>query len=74
MPIYEYRCSNCQTKFEVIRAMKDSDAEIPCKSCNSADTKRVLSLCYAKSEGRSTSSGSHGCGGCSGGSCSSCSH
>lgn len=77
MPIYEYQCEKCHTKFEAIRSMKDADAEIACKSCQSNKTKRALSLCYSKSDGHSTStSSSHsgGCGGCSGGSCGSCGH
>lgn len=75
MPIYEYQCQKCQTKFEALRPMKDADEEINCKNCQSTDTKRALSLCYSASDGRSGGS-SHGggCGGCSGGSCGNCGH
>ena len=31
MPIYEYECLTCSTKFEALRSMKDADAEIACK-------------------------------------------
>lgn len=76
MPIYEYECLTCSTKFEALRPMKDADAEINCKTCQSTNTKRALSLCYSKSDGRSggAASGGGGCGGCSGGSCGSCGH
>ncbi len=77
MPIYEYQCQKCNTKFEALRAMKDADVEIACKTCQSTDTKRALSLCYSSSDGRSggsSSGGGGGCGGCSGGSCGSCGH
>jgi putative FmdB family regulatory protein len=75
MPIYEYKCRDCGTRFEALRAMKDADASIVCEHCTSVDTVRVLSTCYTKSAGGTPSqSSSAGCGGCAGGSCSSCSH
>lgn len=73
MPVYEYKCEECGKKFEVLRSMKDADVEIICKSCNSNQTKRMLSTCYAHGTGSKSSTGS-GCGGCSGGSCASCGH
>ncbi len=73
MPIYEYQCQICNTKFEAMRAMKDADAAIECKVCHSLDTKRALSVCFSKGEFHSSSSNS-GCSGCHGGSCTSCGH
>lgn len=74
MPIYEYKCQDCGNSFEVLRAIKDADAFIPCEKCSSTNTKRSLSLCVSRIEGGSKQSGSSGCAGCSGGSCSSCGH
>jgi putative FmdB family regulatory protein len=71
MPIYEYACKDCQTKFEMIRPIKDADAPIHCTQCDSQHVSRAISLFNAASEGRSLS-GSSGCGSCAGGSCSSC--
>ena len=71
MPIYEYRCQDCQKQFECIRPMKDADAELECLYCHSNNVKRQLSLFNASSEGRPIN-GSGGCSGCSGGSCSTC--
>ncbi len=75
MPIYEYQCKACGKSFDAIRSMKDADAPILCKHCQSPHTKRRMSVFYASSDGRSvaTSSGG-GCSGCSGGSCASCGH
>lgn len=72
MPLYEYVCKDCGHHFDVLRSMKDADKPIMCKSCQSTQTTRALSLFYAASEGRSVTSSGGGCGGCSGGSCSSC--
>lgn len=73
MPIYEYRCQDCGTQFEVIRPMKDADAPIGCTRCQGQHTGRVLSVFYAQSDGRPVA-GSRGsaCGACTGGSCSRC--
>ena len=75
MPIYEYICKDCGHRFETLRSMKDLDAPIACSHCQSLETRRALSLCYAQSGGRSLAgSNGGGCSGCSGGSCGSCGH
>lgn len=78
MPLYEYYCTDCRTKFEALRPMSKADATIQCKSCESMRTSRVLSLfaTHTKSEGSSNFSpnfsGNMG-GGCCGGHCG-CAH
>ena len=42
MPTYEYRCSACNIEFEVEKRMSEP-IETPCKSCGSADTRRLIS-------------------------------
>ena len=49
MPIYEYVCKDCGTRFEMLRSIKDADTLIPCKSCHSDQTQRALSVFYAQS-------------------------
>jgi putative FmdB family regulatory protein len=74
MPLYEYYCADCRTKFEALRPMSKADSVIQCKSCESMRTSRVLSLfaTHTKAEGSSASastfSGPMG-GGCCGGHC-----
>lgn len=78
MPLYEYYCADCRTKFEALRPMSKADTTIQCKSCESVRTSRVLSLFATsiKGEGSSnfspTFSGNAG-GGCCGGHCG-CAH
>jgi putative FmdB family regulatory protein len=74
MPIYEYVCGDCGEHFEALRPMKDADAPIGCRRCESRRTERALSVFYAQSSGRTVAGTSGGgCGSCSGGSCGSCS-
>lgn len=72
MPLYEYYCADCRTKFEALRPMNKADSTIQCKSCESMRTSRVLSLfaTHTKAEGSiaPTFSGNKG-GGCCGGHC-----
>lgn len=75
MPIYEYTCMNCSQEFDALRSMKDADAPILCKHCQSERTIRKISVFFASSAGRVVAGGSAsgaGCASCSGGSCSTC--
>lgn len=33
MPMYEYKCSNCEHKLEVYRPMTESDDQVICPDC-----------------------------------------
>ncbi len=75
MPLYEYVCLDCGTRFDVLRAIKEADSPISCKKCESERTSRKLSLFNAQSSGRVVAgSNGGGCAGCGGGSCASCGH
>jgi putative FmdB family regulatory protein len=74
MPIYEYVCLDCGQRFELIRAMKDADASIACKQCESLHTSRMLSLFNAQSGGRIVAGGNTSCASCSSGACATCGH
>jgi putative FmdB family regulatory protein len=74
MPIYEYLCKDCGKRFEMLRAIKEADTPIPCKSCQSNQTQRALSVFFAQSGSKIIAGANNGgCSGCSGGTCSSCS-
>jgi putative FmdB family regulatory protein len=66
MPVYEYYCSSCNTKFEALRPMKEADTAIACEHCESRRTARVLSVFFAASssgsDGEAVSLGGGGCG------------
>ena len=71
MPVYEYYCSKCRTRFEAMRSMRDADAPIACEQCGNKKAARVLSMFNASSGGKAVGGGG-GCSTCGGGSCSSC--
>lgn len=43
MPVYEYRCRTCDTRFEARRPMSDAAAPINCPDGH-VDTTRLLSV------------------------------
>lgn len=74
MPLYEYYCTACKTKFEALRPMSKADEAIQCKHCESMQTSRVLSLFAVGStvsaeHGPSPAGGGGGGGCCGGGAC-----
>jgi putative FmdB family regulatory protein len=72
MPIYEYACLDCGERFEMIRAMKDADAPLTCRKCESQHTARLLSLFNASSSRRVVAGSNGGCASCNSGSCATC--
>ena len=44
MPLYEYKCVDCEMRFDALRAIADADAEIACPQCGSENTHRMISL------------------------------
>ena len=42
MPMYEYQCAECESRFELLRPTKEASVGQPCPSCD-ADSKRVMS-------------------------------
>ena len=77
MPLYEYRCRACGSRFELLRPMSKANEDAPCLSCGGTGY-RVVSLfaAFSTGEGGETASvaGTGGCASCAGGTCSHCSH
>ena len=76
MPIYEYKCPDCQLKFEMFRPLNQSSEAAACPRCQKS-AERVMSTfaCFGKDESGVTSAvGGDSCGSCASGSCSSCGH
>lgn len=43
MPIYEYRCNACETKFEVLQRTNDANKSLKCSNCGTQDVKKRFS-------------------------------
>ncbi|MGB5531188.1 MAG: FmdB family zinc ribbon protein [Ignavibacteriaceae bacterium] len=77
MPIYEYKCLNCETKFEMLHKSTAKQEEVSCPKCKSVSHKKLFSP--FSSSVNSDSYSSHGdcstgqcqtpIGGCSSGLC-----
>lgn len=44
MPIFEYNCLKCKTKFEIFHKDREVEEDIICPSCGSANAKRLMSI------------------------------
>jgi putative FmdB family regulatory protein len=74
MPLYEYYCSDCRSKFELLVSHQHAD-DIVCMKCHSEKVRRLLSVFVSPHGGdddgnyEELSSSSMGSCGCGGGSC-----
>jgi putative FmdB family regulatory protein len=74
MPLYEYVCSQCKTRFELIRPISCSREAVTCPHCQ-AKAERVPSsfASFSKDEsGLITPTAGSSCAGCSASGCDSC--
>ena len=51
MPIYEFYCSDCRSKFEVLTSYEASQQSMICEKCHGAHTRKLLSLVAKRSRG-----------------------
>lgn len=58
MPVYEYFCRTCHTKYDKLRPMADADAPAACPECGEQNSVRALSLIAAHVD----SDSAHGAG------------
>lgn len=73
MPIYDYRCKNCNTVFDVFHKGKEIIEDIVCPQCGSTAYVKLMSapsISFSGSGGTDFSSSGSSCEtGCCGGSC-----
>jgi len=43
MPVYDYKCNECETKFEVFHKTLKEETEVICPSCSSVNSRKVMS-------------------------------
>jgi putative FmdB family regulatory protein len=72
MPIYEYVCDNCQSKFELLKPMSRSGESAPCPKCGGS-AQRALSKFARASDGSGSSGSGSACSTCGSDNCSTCS-
>ena len=74
MPVYEYACSDCGLKFELLRPLSQATEGASCPRCHkTAERKLSTFACFSMDESGLTSSvGGNPCTSCSALSCDSC--
>lgn len=65
MPLYEYRCSECNKRFEVLQRVGAASDGVTCPACGSQQVGKLLST-FASSMGASGGGESLPCGAPSG--------
>ena len=75
MPIYEFRCLQCEKEFEKL-VMGGNSRAVECPDCGVDEVEKKFSVFGIKTSGNggdfSGSVGGGGCGSCSSGNCSPC--
>ena len=78
MPLFEYKCTDCNTKYEVLHKSISNPSDVTCPNCNSKNAKKLLSTFSASIGDSSSSTFNESCvngscglpqGGCSSGMC-----
>jgi len=78
MPLYEYQCDDCHTRFELLTSFANADSGIVCQKCYSTHVRRLVSAFATARKGEGTMDFSSamsdadfgdGGGGCCGGAC-----
>jgi putative FmdB family regulatory protein len=68
MPIFEYKCQDCNKEFE--KLVSGTNPEVSCPECNSKNIKKKFSVFGMSGVEKQVSSS--GCTSCSSSSCSTC--
>ena len=65
MPIYEYRCKDCETVFETfVSSIPDAD-KVVCKKCESKNVEKQISAFASRLSGSSSNAPAGALSGCS---------
>jgi len=69
MPLFEYRCNECNKDFEILIM---GNQEVCCPDCSGKNVSKLLSTFSHKSKAGFTSSQGSSCSTCSAASCATC--
>lgn len=74
MPIFEYKCLNCDSEFEKLVLGSSSENGITCPDCHSGEVERLFSSFngVSRSADGSTKLMSSGCSSCTASTCAGC--
>ena len=64
MPLYEYACTECGHRFEILQRLGEDGDGLECSHCGAARLEKQFSTFASTSDGKSAPAGS--CGGGSG--------
>ncbi|MBI5050101.1 MAG: zinc ribbon domain-containing protein [Nitrospirae bacterium] len=70
MPIFEYKCDDCEGEFEKLISRQNND--VLCPKCSSKNVKKKFSVFGMSGVEKKVGSSGSGCHSCSSSSCSSC--
>lgn len=74
MPVYDYRCSECGTLYDVYHKVREVKEDVICPSCSSREHTKLMSVPSVSISGSSSAGEApHACqmgGECCGGACS----
>ncbi|MGB2698381.1 MAG: zinc ribbon domain-containing protein [Candidatus Zixiibacteriota bacterium] len=56
MPIYTYKCQDCEEEFDLLIGVSANSDKLQCQKCGSGNIKRIFSS-FGVSKGKSSSSG-----------------
>ncbi len=69
MPTFNFRCNECNSKFEYFSKTIEIHDDVNCPSCNSASTRKVMSAPNISMNSYSSPAPSCASGGCASGMC-----
>jgi len=69
MPLFEYKCSDCECKFEILHKSSKNPGKVECPECHSPKVKKLLSTFSAAGLSGSGSDFSSASDSCESGSC-----
>jgi len=75
MPIYEFTCQGCATRFETLCRMGSNGEGLECPQCGGTQVRKVMSTFFSPSSspsGPAGPSGGHSCSSCSSRNCATC--
>jgi putative FmdB family regulatory protein len=63
MPIFEYKCGECGSNFEMFLKSRDEEKDLECLNCRSKNVKKQFSTFHSnlKDDGASKESKCHSC-------------